>query len=108
VGRGGFAAIGEPFWRQWPLPDGVDDEGWAALDETVARFATAGFVTTGIIAASDDDWDHYESQHWRAIEEWLAEHPDDDFRARHEGSRSDYFAHQRALLGWAILVGRKP
>jgi hypothetical protein len=34
---------------------------------------------TGIIAASDDDWDRYESLHWRALEEWLAEHPDDEF-----------------------------
>jgi SAM-dependent methyltransferase len=111
VRQGGFAAIGEPFWRQWPLPAGIDDEGWVALDETVARFEAAGFATTGIIAASDDDWDHYESQHWRAIEEWLAQHSDDpgagEFRARHERSRRDYFAFQRALLGWAIFVGRK-
>jgi SAM-dependent methyltransferase len=111
VRRGGFAAIGEPFWRQWPLPDAIDDDGYVDLETTVARFEDAGFRTTGLIAASDDDWDHYESLHWRAIEAWLSEHPDDpgtaDFQARHERFRSDYFAFKRALLGWAIFVGRK-
>jgi SAM-dependent methyltransferase len=112
VRRGGFAAIGEPYWRQWPLPDGVDDDGYVTLDQTVARFEACGFATTGIIAASDDDWDQYESRHWRAVEEWLAEHPDDadaaEIRALHERRRRVHFAYRRALLGWAIFVGRKP
>jgi SAM-dependent methyltransferase len=109
--EGASVAIGEPFWKQWPLPDTIDDEGYVGLDATVGRLEQAGFVTTGIIAASDDDWDHYESQHWRAVEEWLAEHPDhadaEDIRARHDRSRREYLGFGRALLGWAIVVGRK-
>jgi SAM-dependent methyltransferase len=109
--RGGFVAIGEPFWRQWPLPATVDDDGYADLQTTVSRLEQAGFATTGIIAASHDDWDRYESLHWRAVEKWLADHPDDpgaaDFRAEHERHRREYFAFRRALFGWAIFVGRK-
>jgi SAM-dependent methyltransferase len=112
IRRGGFAAIGEPFWRQWPLPEAIAADAYVGLDATVARLEQAGFATTGIIAASEDDWDRYESLHWRAIEEWLAAHPDDpdapEFRAQHERYRSDYFAFKRELLGWAIFVGRKP
>jgi SAM-dependent methyltransferase len=108
---GGFVALGEPFWRRWPLPEGVDDEGWTTLRDTAARMARAGLAVTGIIAASDDDWDRYESLHWRAVEEWLALSPDDpdaaDMRADHERSRDDYLRTQRDLLGWAIFVGRK-
>jgi SAM-dependent methyltransferase len=108
---GGFVAIGEPFWRQWPLPDGIEQEGFVDLEATVERFEQAGLAPTGIIAASEDDWDHYESLHWRATEEWLAEHPDhadaDDIRTRHNHYRGDYFGVKRALLGWAIFVGRK-
>jgi len=110
--RGGFVAIGEPFWREWPLPDTIDDEGYADLPATVERLEHAGFATTGIIAASHDDWDRYESLHWRAVEEWLAEHAEDpgadDFRAQHERHRREYIAFRRALFGWAIFVGRKP
>jgi SAM-dependent methyltransferase len=112
VRPGGFIAVGEPFWRRWPLPAGVDSEGWATLPETAARLAAAGFAVTGIIAASDDDWDRYESLHWRALEEWLAQNPGDpdaaDMRDKHERSRSRYLGTEHELLGWAIFVGRKP
>ena len=112
VRRGGHVVIGEPYWRQWPLPRGIDDQGWVALRETVARFEAAGLVLEGLIASSDQDWDHYESQHWRALEEWLAEnprHPDAaDIRERHEQARDDYLSFQRELLGWAIFIARKP
>jgi SAM-dependent methyltransferase len=111
VPKGGFVAIGEPFWRQWPLPDGVEDGDFVSLAATVERFEQAGLATTGIIAASEDDWDRYESLHWRAIEEWLAAepgHPDaDDVRQQHNRLRNHYFGFKRALIGWAIFVGRK-
>jgi SAM-dependent methyltransferase len=111
VRRAGFLAIGEPFWRRWPLPHEVEQGDFVDLEATVVRFEQAGVSTTGLIAASEDDWDHYESLHWRAVEEWLAEHADDpdaeDIRSRHERSRSEFVAYQRALLGWAIFVGRK-
>ena len=111
VRPGGFLAVGEPYWRR--PPDAASP--WAAyadLPGTVARFEAAGIALTGLIDASDDDWDRYESLHWRAVEEWLDEepgHPDAaDVRARHESNRDDFVRTQRALLGWAILVGRKP
>jgi SAM-dependent methyltransferase len=111
VRAGGFIAIGEPFWRQWPPPAGGHEGDFVTLDATVARFEASGLATTGIIAASDDDWDHYRSLHWRAVEEWLADepgHPDaDEVRAQHSRRRSDYFQIDRAALGWAIFVGRK-
>ena len=108
VRRGGFVAVGEPYWKQWPSPEGVDDQGYVTLDETVGRLEWAGLALTGLIAASDDDWDRYKSLHWRAIEEWLAEQPDDEFRAKHEGYRRSYLRYERELLGWAIFVGRRP
>jgi hypothetical protein len=108
---GGFVAIGEPFWRQWPLPGASDDLGFVGLDATVARLEDADLALVGIIASSQDDWDRYESLHWRAAEEWLAEHPEapdgEELRAQHLRFRNDYFI-RRAQLGWAMFVGRKP
>jgi SAM-dependent methyltransferase len=111
VGPGGHVVVGEPFWRAWPLPEGIDDLGYLPLRETVRHFERAGLALVAVIAASDDDWDHYESQHWSALEEWLAEnprHPDTPaIRERHEQAREAYLTHERALLGWAMFVGRK-
>jgi len=112
VRPGGFVAVGEPYWREWPLPPTVDDEGWVTLPETIRRFEAAGLAPVGLIAASNDDWDRYESLHWRALEEWLAENPDDPeapgIRERHEKARDRYLTLQRRLLGWAIFAALKP
>jgi SAM-dependent methyltransferase len=118
VPAGGFVAIGEPYWRQWPLPDSVvDDEdfgrhdGFTGLRETVARFEH-GLEITGIIGSSVDDWDHYRSLQWRATDGWLSENPDhphaDEVRAAQRRFRRSYFRFERGLLGDAIFVGRKP
>jgi SAM-dependent methyltransferase len=112
VRPGGYVAVGEPYWRQWPLPRGSDDQGYVALRETVAKIEAAGLALEGVIASSEDDWDHYESQHWRAVEEWLADNPRDpdatDIRQRHEEARDHYLSFQRELMGWAIFAARRP
>jgi SAM-dependent methyltransferase len=112
VPPGGHVAIGEPYWRRWPLPEGANDHGYVGLEATVERFETSGLALTGLIASSEEDWDRYESLHWRALEEWLAVRPDDAehaaIRAQHESLRRHYVAFQRAWLGWAIFVGRRP
>jgi SAM-dependent methyltransferase len=111
VRPGGHVAVGEPYWRQWPLPRGTDDQGYVALRETVAKIEAAGLALEGVIASSEDDLDHYESQHWRALEEWLAENPRDpdaaEIRQRHEQARDNYLSFQRELLGWAIFAARR-
>jgi SAM-dependent methyltransferase len=107
----GHVVVGEPYWRRWPLPSGIDDQGFVPLAETAERFERAGLSVVGLIASSDDDWDRYESLHWRAVDEWLAQHPDDadapEFRSRNERYRTQYLQHERELLGWAIFVTRK-
>jgi SAM-dependent methyltransferase len=110
VRPGGHVVVGEPYWNQWPLPEDVDDLGYVDLRGTMERIASAGLHPTGLIAASDDDWDAYESLHWRAVEDWLHQHPDDpeadDLRAEDERHRRAY-VDRRALRGWAIFVARK-
>jgi SAM-dependent methyltransferase len=109
VKRGGFVAIGEPYWRGGPLPADVDDEGWVDFAATVDRFVSAGLSLTGLIAADQDDWDRYRSLQWRALEEWLPAHPGSaGIRTAHERARAGYLVTERELLGWAIFVGLRP
>jgi SAM-dependent methyltransferase len=109
VAAGGHIAVGEPYWRQAPASD--DDLGYVHLVETVRRFEAAGLATVGVVAASVDDWDRYESLHWRAVETWLAEHRDApeaaDLERENDEYRRRYFEQRRDRLGWAILAGRK-
>src|SRR5436190_19536402 len=109
--EGGAVVVGEPYWRRWPLPDGVDDGGFVPLAETAGRFAAAGLTLEALIASSDDDWDRYESLHWAALEDWLAANLDDPDAPRiqelHARNRDEYLSRGRELLGWASFVCRK-
>lgn len=112
VRPGGHVVVGEPYWRSWPLPEGVDDLGYVPLRETVARIEAAGLELVTLVASSEDDWDTYESLHWRALDEWLGVNADDPdaavIREQYERDRDAYLRYQRALLGWAIFAGRRP
>jgi SAM-dependent methyltransferase len=114
VRPGGHVVVGEPFWRKLPLPEDYAerDEPFTTLEDTVAIMETGALRVVSVIASSEDDFDRYETLHWRAVEEWLAENADDpdaaDIRSRHERYKETYLRHGREHLGWAIFVGWKP
>ena len=114
VKAGGHVAVGEPYWRRLPLPDDYDDRALllTTLEGTVTIFETEGLPVVSVIASSEDDWDNYETLHWKAVERWLAEHADDpeaeEIRTRYERHKRTYLRHGRDHLGWAIFVGWKP
>jgi SAM-dependent methyltransferase len=112
--HGGFVVVGEPYWRRWPLPDGIElepGEEFVSLAETVGKFGAAGLEPVALIDSSLDDWDRYETLHWLTLEDWLREHPHDpdaaEFRERGRSYRERYLHWQREWLGWAIFVGRR-
>jgi SAM-dependent methyltransferase len=113
VRSGGHVVVGEPYWRTLPLPDDYEDRHYpcTSLDGTVTIMESGDLRVVTVIVSSEDDWDRYETLHWRACEEWLAEHSDDpdaaDIRARHERYKRTYLRYGRDYLGWAIFVGWK-
>jgi SAM-dependent methyltransferase len=98
TGGGGGVAVGEPFWREV----GRDESGFVDLLQTVARFEAAGVDLTGMVAASEDDWDRYRSLQWRAA----VETGGSDVIGHHLRRRDGYLSARRAELGWAIFTGR--
>jgi SAM-dependent methyltransferase len=111
----GLIAVGEPYWRTWPLPDGFEPaagEDFLPLGETVERFESGGVEVVSLIASSLDDWDRYETLHWLTLDEWLAANPDDpdadELRELGRRRRDRYLRWRRDLLGWCIFVCRVP
>jgi SAM-dependent methyltransferase len=115
-GAAPLVAVGEPYWRRWPLPHGAEPAGrvaedeWLPLRETIERAESTGVRVVSLIASSEDDWDRYESLRWHALDTWLEtnpEHPEaDEFRARGAANRDRYLRWERDCLGWAIFVCR--
>jgi hypothetical protein len=108
-----LVAVGEPFWRTWPLPSGFEveeGEDFVTLPETVARFESAGVEVVNLIASSQDDWDRYKTLHWLTLAEWLAANPDapeaGEFRERGRHYKERYLRWIRDLMGWAIFICR--
>jgi hypothetical protein len=111
-------AVGEPFWRVWPLPpdpfageqERTDESEWLPLLETVERFESTGVHVVSLIASSQDDWDRYETLHWQTLDEWLAANPGhpqaEEFRERGTAGRARYLAWERDAMNWAIFVCR--
>jgi hypothetical protein len=114
VRDGGHVVVGEPFWRKLPLPDDYDERSapYTTLEGTVTIVESGRLRTVAVIVSSEDDWDRYETLHWRAVEQWLAENPTDpdaaDIRARHEHYKRTHLRYGREPVGWAIFVGWKP
>jgi len=111
----GAIAVGEPFWREWPLPRDFElreDEGFLPLAETVDRFESGGVELVALITSSQDDWDRFESLKWLTLDQWLAANPDhpqaEEFRTEGRYRRDRHFRWRRDLMGWAIFVGRVP
>lgn len=111
----GLIAVGEPYWLEWPLPEGFapeEGEDFVPLAETVERLESAGVELVSLIPSSTADFDSYESLHWLTLEEWLAANPDDPdaeaFRERGRRHRDRHLRWRRDLLGWAIFVCRVP
>jgi hypothetical protein len=114
-----LVAVGEPYWRSWPLPPVPEldnssprtaEDEWLPLPETIERAESAGVDVVSLIASSEDDWDRYESLHWQTLDRWLAanpEHPQaEEFRARGAADRDRYLRWERSVMGWAIFVCR--
>jgi SAM-dependent methyltransferase len=106
VRPGGHIVVGEPYWRRSP-PVGMDPIGYVSLSETAAKVERHDLALIGVIGSSTDDWDRYESLHWRAVEDWLADNDDDEIRSAHEEHRRNYLA-RRDAFGWALFLARKP
>ncbi|HLY86130.1 MAG TPA: class I SAM-dependent methyltransferase [Gaiellaceae bacterium] len=107
-----LVAVGEPYWRIWPPPEEatVERSGYLPLEATVKRAESTGVRVVSLIAASEDDWDRYESLRWQTLDRWLEanrDHPQaEEFRSRGATYRTSYLHWQRAALGWAIFVCR--
>ena len=111
----GVLAVGEPFLSETPPSGlleswGVEAEPFRDLHGTVAALDAHGLELSGLIVASADDWDRYESPKWRAAREWAQANPASPIRAelldRVAADRERYLRWERGCLWWAIFVAR--
>ena len=114
---GGRIVVGHPHWRRPPTPEYLAESGLrlddaGSIEANVAAGLGVGLRPWLVMASSEAEWDRYETLQWRAVERFLAEHPEDpdaaEIRARIERQRSEYLRWGRDTLGWAVYVFARP
>lgn len=116
VRPGGIMAIGDIYARKRSVPPQSAEHfcGGAVrtLQDTVQWLNREGMTLVGLIDSSQDDWDRYESKHWRAADAWARQNPNHpelhDFLERSERFKCNYLQFDREALGWALFVSRIP
>ncbi|MFH0848949.1 MAG: methyltransferase domain-containing protein [archaeon] len=117
VSQGGLLIVGEPFWRQPPLPEEYKrmltstDLDFRDLAGTLNRIELNGIEPISMVLANEDDWDRYETANWRSVQEWVHENPKDNDAAKFleimRRERETYLRWGRSYLGWGVFIGHK-
>lgn len=111
---GGRLAVGDIYARVLPVNEhsAVHFAGGAhrTLADTAAMLDGDGLTLIALLDSSLDEWDRYESLHWRAAERWLREHPDhidhQQFAKVAQRFKWEHIAYDREALGWSLFVAR--
>ncbi|MHA2600548.1 MAG: SAM-dependent methyltransferase [Candidatus Thorarchaeota archaeon SMTZ1-83] len=113
---GGFVVVGEPFWLKEPDNEYLEatqmtEDDYRSHEENVLLGEEEGLTSLYTIVSSQDDWDHYETLQWWAVNDYIQSHPDDpdnqELLERSMKTREIYLRWGRDTLNWAIYVFRK-
>lgn len=110
---GGQLLIGEGYWKRTPTPDYLALLG-AAPDEltdhatNITRAVAARLTPLYTVVSNDDEWDHYEGLYCRAVEQYVAAHPEDpesgEFRDYIRQWYAGYVRWGRETLGFGLYL----
>lgn len=113
VRPGGQILIGEGYWQLAPDPEylallGAEPDELTSHANNVSRAVAAGLTPLYSVTSSADDWDHYEGLYCRAIERFVAAHPDDpespEFAAYIRRWNAGYLRWGRDTLGFGLYL----
>ena len=113
---GGLVAVGEPFWLKDPSEEYLKAEGmrreeFGTHSVNVKVGEEEGLVCLYTLVSNDDDWDHYETFQWWAVDDYVRTHPDDpdnpELLEKTRAGKESYLRWGRDTLSWAIYVFRK-
>ncbi|TAJ44032.1 SAM-dependent methyltransferase [Methanofollis fontis] len=110
IGDAGRIVIGERYWERASVPPEFSREWGDVLTEyeILSAAGEAGYEVRGVLRATADDWDAYESGNWGGLLAWMAENPDDpalpgvrDYLHR---IQDEYAGYGREYMGFALFV----
>jgi cyclopropane fatty-acyl-phospholipid synthase-like methyltransferase len=110
---GGLILVGEPHWLKEPDPEYLEAEemtrdSFLSHHGNVRVGEQLGLRCIYTLDSDREGWDYYESLHWWAVEDYLANNPRDpdalEIRLANEKSKETYLRWGRDTLGWSIYI----
>lgn len=114
---GGLIIAGEPYWLKEPDPeylkaDDMKRETFHTHMENVVMGDEFGLTCSFTMASDLEDWDYYESPHWRSAAEYVDANPDDpdnpEIIENAKKFREIYLRWGRDTMNWCLYLYRKP
>jgi len=114
---GGLIVVGEPFWLKEPCEEYLKAEELKREEigthqDNVKVGEEEGLTCLYTMVSNHDDWDHYETLQWWAVDDYVRANPDDEdileLLGRKSRDKENYLCWGRDALGWAIYIFRKP
>jgi len=111
----GLIIVGEPFWLKEPSEDylktdGTKKEEFGTHYENVKAGEEEGLTCIYTLVSNYDEWDHYETLQWWAVNDYIRANPDDPDNPELLEKSSDikeiYLRWGRETIGWAIYIFR--
>jgi SAM-dependent methyltransferase len=106
----GHIVVGELYWRTPTVPpEFARDKPNIHTEAELLDLARAESLDlTYLVRSSQDDWDHYQSENWRGLTDWLHANPDHPERAavltHLRQTQDEYLRYGRHHYGWAIYI----
>jgi cyclopropane fatty-acyl-phospholipid synthase-like methyltransferase len=114
----GTVIIGEPYWLKTPDPeylkaDNMKKETYADTHyDNIKMGENQGLTCIYTMVSTQQDFDHYETLAWMAINNYAHDNPTDldlpEILERMKHDKHVYLQWQRDTMGWALYVFRKP
>ncbi len=106
----GRLIVGEVHWLTSDVPPEIRQPNsfCSSESELLKKARDERLEIIYVLHSNHDDWDHYVSENWRGLSDWLDENPSHPERESvlqhlHQG-QEEYLHHEREYFGWALYV----
>lgn len=114
---GGLVIVGEPFWLKEPEAEylealGMTRDSFGLHEENVYQGEEMGLTCLYTLVSNKDDWDHYETLQWWAVDRYIQSHGDDpdnqELIEKTKTAKETYLRWGRDTLSWGIYIFKNP
>jgi len=114
---GGLVVVGEPFWLKEPDAEYLEAtsmtrDSFRSHEENVYQGEEMGLTCLYTLVSNKDDWDHYETLQWWAVDNYIQSHSDDpdikELLERTKTAKENYLKWGRETINWGVYIFRNP